>query len=160
MKISSADRQMCPVKIVSSIFDRVEKERLPICRHVVRVIPLMNTFYANLEGAKECAKELIDKHFGIKDEEGHISDSADATTLLGKRKLEAIESVGGPRPLEFCVQFKRRNHDTLTREEIQGAILELIPKGVVVNYRTPEVKMHTIAYHTTPHYTNTKYLLA
>jgi hypothetical protein len=146
VKISNSDRQMCPVKIVSSIFDRVEEERLPICRHVVRVIPLMSTFYANLEGAKECAKELIDKHFGIEDVAGHVSYNAGtgASTFLGKRKLEAIDSADGPRPLEFCVQFKRRNHDTLTREEVQGAILELIPKGVVVNYRKPEVKRLTI----------------
>jgi hypothetical protein len=142
--VKLSDSHMCPVKIVSSIFDRVANERLPICRNVVRVIPLMSTFYPDLEGLKECAASLICTHFGTDDD---ISSSAAASSVLGKRKVDSqTTATDGQRPIDFCVQFKHRNHDTLKREEVQGVILELVPKGFVVNYRSPEVPLRPTSH--------------
>ena len=40
-------RDLCPVELVKSIFDRVRTEKEPCSRHVVRIIPLQKIFYPN-----------------------------------------------------------------------------------------------------------------
>lgn len=43
------DENVCPVKLVASIFERVRSSGLPCARHLVRIMPLQRTFYPTLE---------------------------------------------------------------------------------------------------------------
>lgn len=38
-------KECCPVKLVKHIFDRVEQEKMALCRFVVRVVPFQMVFY-------------------------------------------------------------------------------------------------------------------
>ena len=166
-------RSMCPVKIVTSIFTLVADERQPICRHLIRVIPLSRTFFPNVEELRDntraallgslCSVGTIPTVLGKRktsdETEGRSDEAKDVMTMKATEEdtigdlpvtssVEGASTVAvlpplkliGHTTLEYCVQFKRRNHNTLERVESQDAINAVVPSGMIVNYRKPEVR--------------------
>ena len=52
-------KDLCPVDLVKTIFDRVRKEREPCSRHVVRLIPLQRVFYPNNNDLSDKVASII-----------------------------------------------------------------------------------------------------
>lgn len=58
-------KEYCPLKLVQSIFDKVNRTKDTYCRHVVRLIPLQIVFFPNEEELNEHSKMLIFKNLNI-----------------------------------------------------------------------------------------------
>lgn len=52
----------CPVQILSHIMERIERERAPLTRYVVRLIPLQITFFPKDEDLAENIPYLLHRH--------------------------------------------------------------------------------------------------
>lgn len=55
-------KAFCPVQILSHIMRRIEKERAPLTRYVVRLIPLQTTFFPKEEDLAENIPYLLHRH--------------------------------------------------------------------------------------------------
>ena len=78
--------ELCPLKITISIFDRIAKEKLPLCRNIVRIIPLMRTFYPSIDELTENAKILMSEFLVPED------PIAASTATIGSSGSKEIEN--------------------------------------------------------------------
>jgi hypothetical protein len=76
-------REACPVKLVASIFKRVESTRLPCARNLCRIFPLQNTFYPNAEEMEVAVNACVLKEFG------HVAPVSAATTAAFEKRAAA-----------------------------------------------------------------------
>ena len=53
------NRKYCPIRLVTSVFDRVRREHLPCSRNLVRMVPLKWIYYPNEEELKENLLSLV-----------------------------------------------------------------------------------------------------
>lgn len=70
------------MRVVLGIFDRVRKERLPVARHLVKLLPLQHTFYPNQELMVEALDSFTRHIFG------HCAAAAAAATVVREREEE------------------------------------------------------------------------
>ena len=78
--------------MVRSIFARVQKERLPVSKHVVRIVPLQRVFFPDERELEENARELIASYF--KEPLLQITNDLDIAgemSSFSKRKLSGDE---------------------------------------------------------------------
>ena len=61
--IKVMNKKICPVRLVAAVFERVLNKKEAVSRHVVRVIPLMKTFYPNEDQLKEYSSVLCKEVF-------------------------------------------------------------------------------------------------
>lgn len=84
-------RDVCPVKLVKSIFDQVKTEKVPCSRHLVRLVPLQLVHFGGEEDFVASAKILVEGHFG------EAKDKTLPQIALGKalpkRKAEDISGA-------------------------------------------------------------------
>lgn len=95
IKINRKD--VCPVTLVKSIFDKVKQDRLPCSRHVVRVIPLKLACFPNEDELNDSLKLMIDASFSL-DESGKYFFNEDLPTSsfkLESHKRKASEKEEG-----------------------------------------------------------------
>lgn len=175
------ERTLCPLKLVYSIFERIASDKLPVCRNIIRIMPLMRTCYPNLEELSANAKILVWKtyrpgglgDFGVgeptilgkrkasnpdpshaEDEEAAVkcSTAVEAATTATDAPASELDSAlvseieAAPAEIEedfkipeYCVQFRRRNHNILLRSDCQDAIRAVMPQSARVNYKAPKV---------------------
>eukprot|EP01038_Epipyxis_sp_PR26KG_P009893 gene9893-13307_t len=57
VKIMRSD--LCVVKLVKSVFDKIRISKLPCCRHLVRLIPLQKVFFPNEEEFVSYSSQII-----------------------------------------------------------------------------------------------------
>ena len=69
-------KEICPVRVVCSIFDRVSSSKEPVSRYICRLIPVMKSFYPDLEEVVENVRILVHRNYGVPGED---------LPLLGKR---------------------------------------------------------------------------
>ena len=101
---------VCPVKLVQSVFQRIEREKLPCAKHLVRMIPLQKTFFPDIPELRINLLELVEKEFGsvdekfvqivmaskrpISDVDGDISDTPAAKLAnTGDNQCEDAETI-------------------------------------------------------------------
>lgn len=94
-------RAVCPARLVLSIFDRVRRERLPVARHLVKLLPLQHTFYPNLELMTEALDSFVRRLFV------HDLAAADAASAAGTDAQEEEEEEDREGNLEMR-SVKRR----------------------------------------------------
>jgi hypothetical protein len=58
VKIMRTD--LCPVKLVKAIFERVRKDKQPCCRHLVRMIPLQRVFFPEKDELSTNIRDLME----------------------------------------------------------------------------------------------------
>ena len=56
-------KDLCPVRLVESIFQRVKVDKVPCSRHVVRMIPLQRVFYPNEQELLDNVSSLLKSTF-------------------------------------------------------------------------------------------------
>lgn len=81
--------------MVRSIFARVQKERLPISKHVVRIVPLQRVFFPDGNELEENARDLVASFF--KEPSLQIPNDVDMSsemTSSAKRKLSGDDESG------------------------------------------------------------------
>jgi hypothetical protein len=54
---------LCPIKLITEIFDRASKDRQPISRHIARLFPFERVFFPNEEQLKWNLYELLQERF-------------------------------------------------------------------------------------------------
>lgn len=91
--IKIQDDNICPIKFVEEIFNRVEIEKKPISRHIVRMIPLKHTFFPKEDELLEALYEAtITEYPGTKlDEAVEAIDKARSAKLAAKATAEVNE---------------------------------------------------------------------
>lgn len=87
-------REYCPLKLVQSIFDKVNRTKDTYCRHVVRLIPLQIVFFPNEEELNEHSKMMIFKSLNIPYEaptkkREYLEDNSDEMENNKKPRLES-----------------------------------------------------------------------
>jgi hypothetical protein len=137
------------VRIVSTMFDRVKSTGLPCSRYLCRVIPLSHVFFGNMEELETnvayvvgClsqpspdASVLVDIPSEPNQEE--TLDEPCAKRVKTDHDLTPTTISSSPRLYSF--QFKKRNHNTLSKHESQGAVLRAMPPGYRLDYHTGQV---------------------
>ena len=94
-------KDLCPVDLVKTIFDRVRKEKEPCSRHVVRLIPLQRVFYPNNNDLSDKVASIILcafpgavlPHFE-KEIEVEVKEASDADETTEDRPVMAAECEG------------------------------------------------------------------
>lgn len=127
VKVTNPD--LCPIKLVTSIFERIKHEKLACSRHIIRIIPLKYVFFPNADELKQNSEKLINDEFGV------IAEADESSEQVVKRARIDENQVFPP----YCIQFKARNHNTLTRTITQNIICPLMPKAIRVDFRNPQV---------------------
>ncbi|KAI9917966.1 hypothetical protein PsorP6_012490 [Peronosclerospora sorghi] len=114
------DDTVSPTALVNKLLEQVEKTREFASRYMMKMIPLEKVGYASVEAIKELAAPLIQAH----------------VEAFEKAQQEA----GTNEPLEFAVEFKRRNCTNLSSMDVINALVELVgqDKGKV-NLTAPRV---------------------
>ena len=211
-------KEICPVRIVCSIFDRVSADKAPVSRYICRLMPIMKSFYPDLEEVVETVRTMVHQKYGLPGEElpilgkriashdnscevngdnpivmplnkqrktedtyedrnegddellskgkdrvdeheGYNVDGdtvlADETDIKTDKRTEKVKLKRKPAEFlpaklpntvkvpEYCVLFKRRNADTLVRDECLDSINNIMPEGATVNYKQPKVRKAT-----------------
>ena len=86
-------RDLCPIVLLKSIFERVRKDKMPCSRHVVRLIPLQKVCYPSDDDVVENMIQILGKTFpGAKLPNVEELKSTNSQSLTSK--LESNESVG------------------------------------------------------------------
>lgn len=81
----------CPIRLVRTIFEKVERLKLPCSRHLCRIVPLSKVFFANETEFETNMASLILEHFPhrIQDPINVIESEGD---LQPQKKLKQEES--------------------------------------------------------------------
>lgn len=94
--------EICPLSLVRSIFLRVQTEKLPVSKHVVRIVPMQKVFFPNENELEENLQSLIQSHFGLLQPPAIIA-SDEALSLTHKRKLSETE-IEATNPLKISCE--------------------------------------------------------
>ena len=96
-------KDICPVALVKAVFDQVKRDKLPLTRFVVRVIPLKLCCFPNEEELNESLKLLIDRSISLNEAGKCVIDEyvhTGAFKLTNKQKWsppksEAVSDAAG-----------------------------------------------------------------
>lgn len=99
-------RDVCPVKLVKSIFDQVKAEKVPCSRHLVRLVPLQLVHFAGEEDFVASAKILVEGHFGESTDKT-LSQIA-LSKVVPKRKAEDISGAEVVEDTDEAADSKRK----------------------------------------------------
>lgn len=148
-----------PVRIYRFILDKIMRDKLPLTRHVVRLIPLQITFFPNDDEFREhvgifCGLHLpprgdpedlpSEKRRKVEGGEGeshstvgdNTSPSASAST---EAPLHTTGNVQKKPSVPYCIEFKARNHTVLTKDIVFQMLNFALRDFGHVNYLKPEV---------------------
>jgi hypothetical protein len=145
--------EVCPVRLVTWIFDRIKADRLPLAKHLVRIIPLQRTFFPDSVELDSNLSAMVDAEFGVCDA---LLDAGSSGTL--KRSASELEdstqhNFAEPEPSQkfssfegtlelskeqrrYNIFFNRRNHNVLTRHVVIDAIVKSTGTNARYNYKT------------------------
>ncbi|KAJ8578286.1 hypothetical protein ON010_g918 [Phytophthora cinnamomi] len=116
--IQFKDDSVSPTALLSKIFEQVEITKDFASRFIMRMIPLEKVGYSSVETIKELAAPMIKTHLEAFKEEQ--------------------KAAGTDEPLEFAVEFKRRNCTNLNSMDVINGLVELVGEDKTkVNLTTP-----------------------
>ncbi|CAI5740990.1 unnamed protein product [Hyaloperonospora brassicae] len=116
--IQVKDDRLSPTALVGKILEQVEHSKDFASRFIMRMIPLEKVGYSSVEAIKELAAPMI---------KAHVAAYAEEQTAAGTDE-----------PLEFAVEFKRRNCTNLNSMDVIDALVELVGEDKTkVNLTTP-----------------------
>ncbi|KAG6613074.1 Trna acetyltransferase [Phytophthora cinnamomi] len=116
--IQFKDDNVSPTALLSKIFEQVECTKDFASRFIMRMIPLEKVGYSSVEAIKELAAPMIKTHLEAFKEEQ--------------------KAAGTDEPLEFAVEFKRRNCTNLNSMDVINGLVELVGEDKTkVNLTTP-----------------------
>uniref|UniRef100_A0AAV1UNI0 THUMP domain-containing protein n=1 Tax=Peronospora matthiolae TaxID=2874970 RepID=A0AAV1UNI0_9STRA len=116
--IQFKDDSMSPTALLAKIFEQVEHSKDFASRFITRMIPLEKIGYSSVEAIKELATPMIHEHV--------------------KAYREEQKAAGTDEPLEFAVEFKRRNCTDLNSKDVIDTLVELVGEDKTkVNLTTP-----------------------
>ncbi|RLN92951.1 hypothetical protein BBJ28_00003350 [Nothophytophthora sp. Chile5] len=116
--IQFKDANVSPGELVAKIFEDVERTKEFSSRFIMRMIPLEMVGYSSVEAIKEMAGPLVQTHW---------------ETFKAEQKANGTE-----KPLEFAVEFKRRNCTNLNSMDVINALVEVVGlENAKVNLTTP-----------------------
>ncbi|RLN52652.1 hypothetical protein BBJ29_009330 [Phytophthora kernoviae] len=116
--IQFKDDKVSPTELLDKIFEQVEKTKEFASRFIMRMIPLEKVGYSSVEAIKDIATPMIKSH-------------------LEEYKQEQ-KTAGTKNPLEFAVEFKRRNCTNLNSMDVINALVDIVgPEDSKVNLTTP-----------------------
>lgn len=104
--IQFKDDTVSPTALLAKIFEQVESTKDFASRFIMRMIPLEKVGYSSVEAIKELAAPMIKAHLEAFKEEQKAADTDE--------------------PLEFAVDFKRRNCTNLNSMDVINALVELV----------------------------------
>ncbi|KAH7470916.1 hypothetical protein PRIC1_003270 [Phytophthora ramorum] len=104
--IQVKDDSVSPTALMAKIFEEVEKTKDFASRFIQRMIPLEKVGYSSVEAIKELAAPMIKTHLEAFQEEQ--------------------KAAGKEEPLEFAVEFKRRNCTNLNSMDVINGLVELV----------------------------------
>lgn len=147
----------CPVRLVTWIFDRISADRLPLAKHLVRIIPLQRTFFPDSVELDSNLTAMVSAEFGVSDaliqtevaivgQQKRPATELDDVTLQSSLELDAslrenVEESGSTTDLlkqqhRYNIFFNRRNHNVLTRHVVIDAIVKSTGSNARYNYKT------------------------
>ncbi|RLN82590.1 hypothetical protein BBJ28_00003767 [Nothophytophthora sp. Chile5] len=116
--IQFKDANVSPGELVAKIFEDVERTKEFSSRFIMRMIPLEKVGYSSVEAIKEMAGPLVQTHW---------------EQFKAEQKANGTEA-----PLEFAVEFKRRNCTNLNSMDVINALVEVVGlENAKVNLTTP-----------------------
>lgn len=121
MVVKIQSKAVCPVRIVTSIFDRVRQERLPVARHLVKLLPLQHTFYPNQELMDEALSSFVGSLFR---QESSIPDGVAAP----RRDDEGTGGRDAGDDVDEVAKKRRKTSEGL--EDVQSSAEVHLPDGV------------------------------
>ncbi|KAF4315495.1 hypothetical protein BBO99_00009349 [Phytophthora kernoviae] len=112
------DDKVSPTELLDKIFEQVEKTKEFASRFIMRMIPLEKVGYSSVEAIKDIATPMIKSHLEEYKQEQKTADTKN--------------------PLEFAVEFKRRNCTNLNSMDVINALVDIVgPEDSKVNLTTP-----------------------
>ena len=136
--------------LVIELFARISREKRPISRHLVRIIPFQKVCYPNEDELKVNLSHLIQTEFpthsyapklanNALSSEGDEQPSKKVCADHINKEEEIIGKGATPSSKVYAVDFKARNHDTLKKDYIYDLVASCMPLGFRVDYKKPQV---------------------
>lgn len=142
VKISRRD--ICPIMLVKSVFDQVSEEKVPISRHLVKLIPLQLIFFAGEEEFGNIANLLVEGTFT---NPGVTLPTLQLSKVVhNKRKVpEAGEDA------EDNIEGDSAEGDTVKRPRTESSLEAIASSSdVEAGETTPVAPMPAVPVHATP----------
>eukprot|EP00981_Chlorochromonas_danica_P006616 scaffold1439_cov179-Ochromonas_danica.AAC.4 len=150
-------KECCPVRLVKHIFNKVKEEKQPLCRYVVRIIPLQKVCYPEVEEILPTFLELQRSALSLstsvvvddqqpqekKEESPEKIEGEDEEAAKKRRIDESGNSVSvlTPERIPYCIAFKARNHNVLKKDEVHRLIQGAMAAYGYGDFRNPKVMM-------------------
>lgn len=152
-------RDVCPVKLVEEIFNRLEREKKPLCKNIIRIIPLKDVFFPRNDELLEHLYRYMLKEFpGItlpaaKEEIDRLQQANSSSKLSASPACaddntieESIGSTAADEP------SKKRPRTSLEYDDDDEAILRseqlltIRPSHQAVAIETSDVSLSSASY--------------
>ena len=150
-------RDVCPVKLVKSIMDRVKEEKVPCSRHLVKIIPLQLVYFAGETDLINTARLFVEGTFISTD--GKTLPQLQLSKVQHKRKAPELSSTEEEQVHGEDVEVSEKTHEegesvkkvcTETNGEVKESLPEsALPVDAVPASTTTDVDVPTITTPTT-----------
>jgi len=83
---------ICPLKLVCSIFDSILESKRPVSRYIIRIIPLVKTFYPNIEELSDNMSAFLKSLFPSTSENAVLESDVPATACYVETSIDETSS--------------------------------------------------------------------